>query len=291
MALMRNILVIAVLLLSALSGSSCGEKPRGTQAGIKVCAFNIRYDNPNDGFNQWKNRKENVVAFLAVENPDIIGFQEVIAGQLQYLEKGMPIYSRVGVGREDGKDQGEFAPILFRKDRFMLLDSGNFWLSETPAIPSKGWDAVIKRICTYAILKDNERGEEIHVYNTHFSHVGAEARLKSATLIIDSIAARSADNRVILTGDFNTEPGSPPYDKIIESGLRDSYDCDLRLGPVGTFNGFNLTGTFDRRIDFVFHRGFTTERYITSSIVIDNQYLSDHFPVIAILKYLSENGK
>ena len=122
---------------------------------------------------------------------------------------------------------------------------------------------------------------------SHFSHVhvGAEARLKSASLIIDNIAARSAGNKVILTGDFNTEPGTPPYDKFIESGLSDSYDCDLRLGPVGTFNGFNLTGTFDRRIDFVFHRGFTTERYITGSIVIDNQYLSDHFPVIAMISH------
>jgi endonuclease/exonuclease/phosphatase family metal-dependent hydrolase len=284
MTLMRNITVIVVLLLPALAGSSCGEKPGGTETGIKVCSFNIRYDNPGDAFNRWENRKENVVAFLTVESPDIIGFQEVLAGQLQYLERGLPGYARVGVGREDGAGEGEFTPILYRKDRFMLVDSGNFWLSETPAVPSLGWDAVIKRICTYVVLNDNERGEEIHVYNTHFSHVGAEARLKSAALIVDSIAARSRDCRVILTGDFNTEPGTPPYEKIMGSGLSDSYDCDLRLGPAGTFNGFQLTGAFDRRIDFVFHRGFTTERYIAGSMVIDNQYLSDHFPVIVTVK-------
>ena len=252
---------------------------------IKTCSFNVRFDNPDDGFNQWNNRRKNVVVFLGIEKPDIIGFQEVLVNQLNYLEMRLTNYDRIGVGRDDGIDQGEFAPIMFRKDRFILLDSGNFWLSETPEEPSLGWDALIKRICTWAILKDQLSGEEIHVYNTHFSHVGSEARLNSAKLIMGSISAKSADARVILTGDFNTEPGSGPYNEIIENGLKDSYECDLRMGPEGTFNGFNLTGTFDRRIDFIFSRGFESEYYVTNSIVIDNQYLSDHFPIIAMLKY------
>jgi endonuclease/exonuclease/phosphatase family metal-dependent hydrolase len=196
-------------------------------------------------------------------------------------------YSRVGVGRDDGIDQGEFTPIMYLDDRFLLLDSGNFWLSETPAVPSLGWDALIKRICTFAILQDRLSGTEIHVYNTHFSHVGSEARLKSAELIMDSIAAKSQDARIILTGDLNTEPGSSPYNVIIENGLRDSYESDLRLGPKGTFNGFTLTGTYDRRIDYVFFMGFDPEYYTANSMVIDNQYLSDHFPVITMLKYHS----
>ena len=281
--LIKKIPVLLFVLLPLILGYACNEKPQETKTNIKVCSFNIRFDNPGDGFNRWENRRENVVAFLAIEKPDIIGFQEVLASQLEYLEEGLSGYSRVGVGREDGVNKGEFTPILYQNDRYALLDSGNFWLSETPEVPSLGWDAMIRRICTYVILKDNESEEEIHVYNTHFSHVGTEARLKSAALIMDRIAVKSRDKRVILTGDFNTEPESPPYNKIIESGLSDSYDSDLRLGPAGTFNGFNLTGSFDRRIDFIFHRGFTVEYYVANSIAIDNQYLSDHFPVIALM--------
>lgn len=281
--LKRNPLSIFILLILILS-FTCKGRLQETKTSTKVCSFNIRYDNPGDGFNRWENRRENIVAFLAIEKPDIIGFQEVLASQLEYLEEGLSGYSRVGVGREDGFNKGEFTPILYQKDRYTLLDSGNFWLSETPEAPSLGWDAMIKRICTYAILKDNESEEEIHLYNTHFSHVGAEARLRSAALIMDSISVKSRDKKVILTGDFNTEPGTPPYTRIIESGLSDSYyDSDLRLGPVGTFNGFNLTGSFDRRIDFIFHRGFIVEYYVANSLAIDNQYLSDHFPVIALM--------
>mgnify|MGYP006283954759 CR=1 FL=1 len=284
---MRNILYLLTVTTIFILPLSCSKDSHELEDGIKTCSFNIRFDNPNDGFNQWDNRRKNVVIFLGIEKPDIIGFQEVLSNQLEYLEMRLTGYSRVGVGRDDGIDQGEFAPILYLDERFMLLDSGNFWLSETPAVPSIGWDALINRICTWVILEDQLSGEEIHVYNTHFSHVGSEARLKSAELIMDSIAVKSNDARVILTGDFNTEPGSSPYNEIIENGLEDSYDSDLRLGPEGTYNGFTLTGTYDRRIDYIFFRGFVPEYYVTNSMVIDNQYLSDHFPVIAMLEYKS----
>lgn len=286
---MRTLLFVATIFIYFSLPISCSKETKELEKGIKVCSFNIRFDNPDDGFNRWENRRKNVVVFLGVEKPDIIGFQEVLANQLEYLELRLTDYSRVGVGRDDGIDQGEFAPIMYLNDRFMLLESGNFWLSETPEEPSLGWDALIKRICTYAILQDRLSGEEIHVYNTHFSHVGSEARLRSAELIMDSISMKSQDARVILTGDFNTGPGSPPYNEVIESGLKDSYDSGLRLGPEGTFNGFTLTGTYDRRIDYIFYSGFEPEYYVTESIVIDNQYLSDHFPIIAMLEY--NNGE
>lgn len=275
------ITIIVYLFLS----QSCSKESKELNQDIKACSFNIRFDNPDDGFNQWDNRRKNIVLFLGVEKPDIIGFQEVLVNQLEYLELRLTDYSRVGIGRDDGIEKGEFAPIMYLDDRFMLLDSGNFWLSETPAVPSLGWDALINRICTYAFLQDRLSGEEIHVYNAHFSHVGSEARLNSAKLILDSIAVNSQDARVILTGDFNTEPGSSPYNEFIQNGLLDSYETDLKLGPEGTFNGFTLTGTYDRRIDYIFFRGFEPEYYVTNSMVIDNQYLSDHFPVIALLKY------
>lgn len=282
---MRTLLIFVVISFSFTIPFSCTKDGKEKDVRIKACSFNIRFDNPGDGFNQWENRRKNVVVFLGVEKPEIIGFQEVLVNQLEYLELRLNNYTRVGVGREDGIDQGEFVPIMFLEDRFTLLDSGNFWLSETPGEPSLGWDALIKRICTWVILEDRLSGEEIHVYNTHFSHVGSEARYRSAELIMDSIASKSSDARVILTGDLNTEPGSRPYDEIIDGGLKDSYESDLKLGPEGTFNGFTVTGNYDRRIDYIFYRGFESEYYVTNSMLIDNQYLSDHFPVISMLEY------
>ena len=282
---MRNILYLLTVTILFILPLSCSKDSHELEDGIKTCSFNIRFDNPNDGFNQWDKRRKNVVIFLGIEKPDIIGFQEVLSNQLEYLEMRLTNYDRVGVGRDDGIDQGEFAPIMFRNDRFIQLNSGNFWLSETPEKPSLGWDALIKRICTWVVLEDQLSGEEIHVYNTHFSHVGSEARLKSAELIMDSITVKSADKHVILTGDFNTKPGSDPYNEILQNGLKDSYESNLRLGPEGTYNGFNLTGKFDRRIDFIFFSGFESEYYVRNSMVIDNQYRSDHFPIIAMLNY------
>lgn len=226
-----------------------------------------------------------MVLYLGIEQPDVIGFQEVLDNQLQYMEMRLTDYSRVGVGRDDGLSAGEFAPIFYRSDRFALRDSGTFWLSETPAVPSLGWDALIHRICTYVSLSDGETGSEVHVYNTHFSHVGSEARLRSAQLIMDSIEVRSSGKKVIVTGDLNVEPGSGPYLEFLNGGLEDSFESELRLGPTGTYNGFRLSGTHDRRIDYIFYRGFYPGYYLVESMVIDNQYLSDHFPVVSLLNY------
>lgn len=288
---MRKTILLYFIFVFSLLSSSCekGNDPEissnHAHSDLKVCSFNIRFDNPDDGFNQWENRRKNVVNLLGVEMPAIIGLQEVLYNQLEYIEKRLTMYSSIGVGRDDGNTAGEFVPVLFKTDRFKLIDSGTFWLSETPDTPSLGWDALINRICTYAYLTDKRTGEAIHVYNTHFSHVGELARLRSAELIMNRMNEHSANARVILTGDFNTEPGSEPYTQIIENGLSDSYQSDLRFGPRGTYNGFRLTGTHDRRIDYIFMKGFHSKYYITSSMVIDNQYLSDHFPVIAHLEY------
>jgi len=280
------------LLLGVLLITGCTEEIPGNGDAnevnipeLWVSSFNIRFDNPSDGSNSWDSRKENVYSFLALKEPDIMGLQEVLHGQLEYLEKKLPSYERVGVGRDDGETRGEYAPILYKRNRFQLIDSGNFWLSETPSEPSVGWDALIKRICTYVVLEDKESDEQIHFYNTHFSHVGPEARSRSAQLIIDSIQAISRGSRVILTGDLNTRPNSSPYNIIIESGMKDSYDSRVSFGPVGTYNGFDVFGPHTRRIDYVFFNGFSSKKYVTSSELIDRNYLSDHFPVSALLEY------
>ena len=114
------------------------EADQPSEAGIKACSFNIRFDNPEDGYNRWENRRKDVVVFLGIEQPDVIGFQEVLVNQVEYLESRLTGYARVGVGRDDGVSEGEFAPVFYREERFGLSDSGTFWLSETPEVPSIG---------------------------------------------------------------------------------------------------------------------------------------------------------
>ncbi len=253
---------------------------------MKAASFNIRLDHAGDGVNNWHNRKEAVATFIASENLHIVGMQEVLDNQFQYLKKELGQYKAIGVGREDGVSKGEYAPIFYRDDLFTVLDSGTFWLSDTPQQPSVGWDAAMERICTYAILKDKRNGRAIHFYNTHFDHVGKAARQNSAALIMDSIAAKSAGQWVILSGDFNVEPNTLAYEKIVQSDLQDSYvQSNIRLGPVGTFNGFNPDGNYSRRIDYIFVRGFSVKLYEANNLSYNANFLSDHFPVITLLEY------
>ncbi|HHP7240654.1 MAG TPA: endonuclease/exonuclease/phosphatase family protein [Cyclobacteriaceae bacterium] len=271
-----------------LNGCSEEEIVKGrlvTDFSLKISSFNIRFDNPDDGFNNWNNRKLHVTSFLKNEQADVVGMQEVLLNQKQYLDTHLTDYASTGIGREDGKTKGEFAPIFYRTEIFQLVDSGTFWLSQSPAIPSIGWDAVLERICTYAVLEDRRNGRILHVYNTHFDHVGEKARIESAQLILDSINAISNKEWVILMGDLNTEPDTPPYEKIINSGFDDCFNSQTRFGPTGTFNGFNPTRSFDRRIDFIFNKGFLEQTYTSHRLIINNNFLSDHFPLIATLEY------
>jgi len=252
---------------------------------LKVSSFNIRFDNPADDENRWDNRKQSIVLFLESEDLDIIGMQEALVHQKDYLDDQLTAYESVGIGREDGLAAGEFAPIYYKKELFTLVDSGTFWLSETPETPSVGWDAVLERICTFVYLQDIRNDRVIHFYNTHFDHVGSEARQNSARLIMDSIQSNSANEWIILAGDLNAEPNSEPYNIILAGGLTDSYNARARFGPVGTFNGFNQSGSFNRRIDFVFMNGFSSESYFANDLTVNGNFISDHFPVITVLEY------
>lgn len=287
---------IYYLLVATLLLWSCDDEPmeeleneRISTPSLKVSSFNIRFDNASDESNSWINRRENVLSFLLIEEMDVIGMQEVLNSQIQFLDENLRDYERVGVGRDDGETAGEYAPIYYKSDRFELLGSGNFWLSESPSIPSIGWDAVLKRICTYVHLLDKESNQEIYFYNTHFDHIGSTARFQSAALIRDSIEDKRAENiRVILTCDLNGEPGSATYE-VLNEIMTDSFESDIRLGPLGTFNGFNLEGPHNRRIDFIFSTGFKPLTYESVSTAIDDNYLSDHFPVISKLEYRPVN--
>lgn len=285
---------LAVAILTAFGLLQCAFEKKTvnvmdhniTRDQLKVASFNIRLDYSGDGANNWHKRKEAVVAFLEAEHMHIVGMQEVLDNQFQYLKNGLPGYKTIGVGREDGVSKGEYAPVFYREDLFTVLDSGTFWLSATPDEPSVGWDAAMERICTYAVLKDKRDGREVHFYNTHFDHVGEEARVNSAALIMDSIAAKSAGHWVVLSGDFNVEPSTTAYKTIVQTDLQDSYEqAKVRLGPVGTFNGFNPDGNHTRRIDYVFTRGFAVQLHETNDLSYKANFISDHFPVIALLEY------
>jgi len=194
-----------------------------------IISYNIRYDNTWDVENSWTIRKNKVSQILIQYAPSIIGIQEGLLNQVQYLDSCLTNYDYVGVGRDDGKEQGEFCAIYFDTTRYSVLNDSTFWLSETPDTISVGWDAALERICTYGLFKDRKTAEEFWVFNTHFDHMGARAREQSSGLIlkmIKKINRRSLP--LILMGDFNSIPDSPPVNKI-KTDLSDALQISLVL--------------------------------------------------------------
>jgi len=252
---------------------------------MNVISFNIRYNTPNDRENAWPNRIEMVTGLLRFHDADIFGLQEALHGQILDVKNDLPEYEWFGVGRDDGKKEGEFSPIFYNKSKFKLLDHGTFWLSETPEKPSSGWDAALNRIVTWGMFKSKETGKEFMVFNTHFDHVGVEARKNSATLIRKKVEEMvPADTPVILTGDFNLTPDQKPIETLKEY-LDDSRDVTKEppYGPVGTYNGFDINADLSRRrIDYIFVKGdIEVLKYAALSDINDKRFPSDHLPVFA----------
>jgi len=252
---------------------------------LDVLSYNIRYASPNDGPNLWKNRKGDMIETLSNINPDLLGLQEVLHIQLLELTNGMKEYSYIGVGREDGKTKGEYSPILYRKDTFEVLDSGTFWLSDTPSQISVGWDAALERICSYARFLHRQSGNEFWMFNTHFDHIGVLARANAARLILEKINALNTSSLpVVVTGDFNLEPYEEPI-KIMQSSLEDVQKELTSTEPnYGTFNGFDTQTSGERRIDYIFQKGFKLREADHLWLKTKNGYwLSDHHLVRALL--------
>ena len=175
---------------------------------LRVMSFNIRNSGARDGERNWKNRQELFSAAVRAFNPDLLGTQEVLADQYDDLHRMFPDYTMAGVAREDGKRKGEWAAILYWTDRFEVLASGNFWLSETPdVVGSKGWDAALARICTWVRLRDRITGRTFLQANVHFDHIGKVARVRSAELLVERLPRLAEDAPVILMGDFNDTGG------------------------------------------------------------------------------------
>ncbi len=267
-----------LIILLCVSGS---KMLLSQHAEYKVMTFNIRYDNPDDGENIWSKRKNHVMEILQWYSPDICGMQEVLYQQLEEIKLTLPDYQAVGVGRNDGKREGEFCPIFFNVSRFSLLEHNTFWLSETPSIPGKSWDAALPRIVTWVKLIDNKYKKEIYVFNTHFDHVGTKARSESARIIYQKVSEIAGSNAFIIMGDFNLTPEAEPI-VFLASQYQDAYHATKSqpFGPFSTFNGFLPAEVPDKRIDYIFlPPNIEVQKYGTLSHTWGGKFASDHHPV------------
>ncbi len=261
---------------------------------VRVMTFNIRYGTANDGDNAWKNRQDLVVETIRNFNPDLLGTQEVLAFQADFLAEQFSEYEMVGVGRDDGKRQGEFSSLYFNKSRLKAVYSGTFWLSETPNVPgSKRWDSALPRVATWVKLRDQQAGgREIVFLNTHWDHIGDQARTESGKIIHKWMGEKAANQPTIITGDFNVNETHPGIAELMSSKsdslkFRDVYRM---LHPEAeedesTFNGFRGR-TRGKRIDFILASpAFKPVEATIDRTNRDGRYPSDHFPVTAVLQY------
>jgi endonuclease/exonuclease/phosphatase family metal-dependent hydrolase len=266
------------LFLVVLSFTSAGQS-------LNVISYNIRYDNPKDGINQWSSRKEKVYALLTKYDPDLLGVQEALNHQLKDIQANLPQYDFIGAGRDDGKEKGEYSAIFYKKDRFEVLEQNTFWLSETPEVPgSKNWDAAITRVATWARLRDKKNSREFLIINTHFDHVGKEARKKSAELLKMQAGVLAKEFPVIITGDFNCTRDESPYLVMMDKSHLELIDPAPKNDPPGTFCNFGVNSQPCRAIDYIFYTNdWTPEAYNVYSDSDGKNYPSDHLPVQARL--------
>ena len=305
---MRKTNLLLVLILSFIL-LSAQEKT------IKVSSFNVRNENSNDAANGngWTNRYPEIANIILFHDLDIVGTQECKSNQITDLLSVLSKYNYnyIGRGRGTNPTDDEYSAIFYKTDKYKLMDSGNFWLSETPDIPSKGWDAALNRICTWGKFKDKSTHFVFYVFNLHMDHQGKEARRLSSELVIKEIKEITKGKPVVLTGDFNTDQFAEGYKIITNSEtLLDSYTAAKIIhDPNGTFNGFDINNTTNQRIDHVFiSKHFTTLRYgvLTDIYWTDKSGIanhprdfpdestvcvgkprmpSDHYPIVVVVKY------
>ena len=299
-----SFMVLSLLLFSIVSNAQ----------KLTVATYNIRYENTADvsNGNGWAQRCPVICKLIQFHDFDIVGAQEVLHGQLTGILSNLSDYSYVGVGRDDGKEKGEYAPIFYKTGKFKLLQSGHFWMSEVTDRPNKGWDAVLPRICTWGKFQNKKSGFSFWFFNLHMDHIGVEARKQSAKLVLRKITEMCGNEEVVLTGDFNVDQHSESYALINTSGkLKDSYDVSKVLYATnGTFNNFDPNLKTESRIDHIFvtsnlhvmRYGVLTDTYrikgdnakeiksanFPSEVSFHKDLArvpSDHFPVEVVLEY------
>lgn len=254
------------------------------KAQVRYATFNIRYINEEDEAKGlgWSVRRDRVAGFIKEKDFDIVGMQEALRPAIDDLLERLPGYDFIGVGREDGKDDGEFCPIFYKKDKYKLLDYGSFFLNEHPDTPGEGWDAACCRVATWGKFKDRKTGKVFMGLNTHFDHVGMEANRHSAVLIINKIKEIVGKKPSIVTGDFNMTEGAEPYITITtdEFVLRDAYKiCDDKEGVSYTAHAFGREPMETRqKIDFIFVTPNVQVQKVHIAVDNPSYMISDHNP-------------
>lgn len=283
--------------LSALLLAGCASSPweivtaqsDNIKCAMKIATYNLRMDTESDGQNAWPNRKELVKNLVKAYNFDIFGTQEGFKHMLDGVNE-VGGYTYFGAGREDGEDAGEHSAIFYKTDRFKVLEGGNFWYSETPEAPGKGWDATCcNRICSWLKLKDNVSGKEFFFFNSHFDHQGIVARRESSKLLLAKIKQIAGDATVFSTGDYNATPESEPVKIILSDGLlKDSRVLSKKAptGTIGTTNGFKENSPAKNRIDYIFvTKGIRINTYSVLNDKPNGHFTSDHYPVMVEVEF------
>ena len=259
------------------------------QDALNIMSFNIRYNNPEDSLNAWPHRIDKVSSQILFHEAHIVGVQEALHSQMQDLDRALLKYKYVGVGREDGKEKGEYSAIFYDTIRLQVLQTQTFWLSETPQVAgSKGWDAALSRIVTWAKFRDKKTKKEFYLFNTHFDHRGQVARTESSKLLLKYANQIAGSIPYIVTGDFNANPNQEPIQLLVNPKdplhLIDTkaISASPHYGPSGTFNGFQSKETGDLPIDHIFIKNAVKVlQHATLSETWAGRFSSDHFPVLA----------
>jgi endonuclease/exonuclease/phosphatase family metal-dependent hydrolase len=272
---------ILFILLCAVVTACGGAKQEAST--VSVMSFNIRLGAANDGENSWEYRRDAVVGMIETESPDVVGLQEAMTMQNDYLAEKLPAYTQLGVGRDDGVAAGEFMRVLYKTERYDALDSGNFWLSETPDEVSRGWDGACNRMVTWVKLREKGTDREFYFFNTHLDHQGEVARSEGVKLLVRKIKEIAGKATLFVTGDFNapqTDPIMQPMLKEFVSARDTAPETDHR----GTFNGWgSAPNSFV--IDYIFSRNATAVSFRTVTENYGVPYVSDHYPIVADFEY------
>ena len=276
MHMIKKIFMLAAAMIMSLPLLQAQESE-----GLKVMSYNIRLGSAQDGTNSWALRYTATGKMLEDQKPDVFGVQEALEYQVRYIEE-MCGYESVGVGRENGKKEGEHMSIFWNKKTVSMLKWGTFWLSETPEKPSKGWDAECFRTATWALMKDKKTGKKFYFVNTHLDHKGTEAQKNGLKLIVDRIAEINPDGLpMVLTGDFNIEPKNPAL-KDLEARMQSARNIAEKTDDHATYNGWGKSSTM---IDYIYVSGFSSypEYQTVTKRYEDRKFISDHYPIFARL--------
>jgi len=270
-------IIVSVLTLLFVSYSFYGQN-------LKMMTYNIRLDVASDGENAWPNRKDFFTSQIQFYSPDIFGVQEATPNQVIDIASVLSDYNKFGIGREEG-GTGEACTIYYKKDRFKVLESNTFWLSETPNLVSRGWDAACNRVCTYGLFKDLKTKQTFWVFNIHLDHIGEQARVKGVQLVLSKMKELNTKKYpAFLMGDFNSEPNTPQISEI-KKVMNDTRDISQEkpFGPAGTFNNFNHNQPVTLLIDYIFiskNSKLKIKKHAVLSDSKDLKYPSDHLPVL-----------